>query len=72
MQPVIIKRDRVTLGPSKQPGGHAHAEPAAPARRGEVRTILDQGVVVALEVVCGCGEISLVELRFPEAAEVGS
>lgn len=68
MQPVIIKRERVELSHGTPAAAHVH--PELEAHRAQVRTVLDQGVVVALEVICGCGETSLVELRFPETAEV--
>jgi hypothetical protein len=68
MQPVIIKRERVNLTPGA--AASARVRPEREAHRAQVRTVVDQGVVVALEVTCGCGEVSLVELRFPESAEV--
>lgn len=71
MQPVIIKRERVALGaPPPRPERNAQAAscsstPAKPS----LRAVEQDGVVVALELTCSCGEVSLVELRYPADPE---
>jgi hypothetical protein len=70
MQPVVIKRERVTLsepcatrsGPPRSPG-------AAPAAAPALRAIEHDGSIVALELTCSCGGVSLVELRYPASQE---
>ena len=74
MEPTILKRDRVRVQ-------SALAHPAArrgggPAQRGttdgaaadcarSVRLLREGGVLRALEVTCSCGEVTVVELIYP-------
>ena len=75
MQPVVIKRDRVSLTePTLAPRAiHRHTEassgePVGPA----VRAVEHDGRIVALEVTCACGDVALVELRYPGGAPTNS
>lgn len=72
MEPVIIKRARVALGaaaPRQEKGSQPTSCANGPSRR-TLRAVEQDGVVVAIELTCSCGEVSLVELRYPNDAEV--
>lgn len=70
MQPVIIKRERVAFGPQPSPGERTASASCGSAKtRRAVRAIEQDGVVVAVELTCSCGEVSLVELRYPQGSE---
>lgn len=43
------------------------SRPAAPRCEKSVRSISVEGVVRALELVCSCGETTVVELEYPQA-----
>lgn len=72
LQSVVIKRERVALGePGPAPAGRADARAQAhpPFAAPSVRPIEQGGMIVALELTCSCGEVSLVELRYPSNPE---
>ena len=50
----IIKRQRVNLEPYARASGQAHQEKS-------VRLLRRDGVVMALELSCSCGEVTVVE-----------
>ncbi len=64
MEPVILKRNRVTTQDRRRPL-NADGTPA----QAQVRTLVHDGVVRAIEVVCCCGETVTVELQLPESTQ---
>jgi len=73
MEPTILKRDRVRVQAPPDPA--AARRGSGPARRASdgaagdcaksVRLLREGGVVHALEVTCSCGEVTVVELVYP-------
>ena len=70
MNPVVIKRARVSVAaqhPSPPVRSRDDARPRAACAAPAVRPIEEDGLVVALEVTCACGEATVVELAYREA-----
>jgi hypothetical protein len=63
MQSIIKKAQLASPGAQRPPS--KGAEPCAPG----VRLLSSDGLVHALEITCSCGEVALVELDYPPAAE---
>lgn len=70
----IIKRDQVSLRAAPKTQNHAetrvlsgsHDHPA-PGEKG-VRLLEEDGEVRAIELVCSCGEVTLIQLEYPGQA----
>lgn len=58
MEPVILKRNQVQRTDARRAVGGQNG-PVEP----EIRTLLQDGVIRAIEVVCACGETVTVELQ---------
>lgn len=83
MHPTILKRDQVEVRRATTPNldegssgatnvrgadGGPGNEANAPSCKKAVRLLEEQGVVHALELTCSCGEVTVVELHYPESA----
>lgn len=69
MDPVILKGRRVR----RDEGAAARRERAVQeGRQPEVRTLVEDGVVRALEVRCACGEIVTIKLEGADPAPTGA
>ena len=82
MQPTILKRDQVRVEraappPLGDPAGGGSPNPSAapehddtrephPADARCVRLLEEGGVVHALELTCSCGDVTVIELRYPD------
>jgi len=70
MTPTIIKRHRVRDGapaPAKvrsTPGAQSAAQPGASDK--SVRLLEQDGRVYAIELTCSCGDVSVIELDYPD------
>ncbi len=73
MQSIIKRRDVLQAPASSEPGASASAAPAQGApRRGHHKKVqlLRLGEVEhALERACACGEVTVIELVYPQAPE---
>jgi len=68
MQP-IIKRDRVRMTSAERPHERNRARvDGARASEKSVRLLEEQGQVRAIELTCDCGEVTVIELHYPDPA----
>ena len=74
MTPPIIKRDQVSLSATPKTSAVTPArvltdaqDRPAPGEKG-VRLLQEDGEVRAIELVCSCGEVTLIELEYPGQA----
>lgn len=74
MQHSIIKKQLVRLGQPGEPGqSPARTAGARPGRqRKAVQLLRVAQQVVALELTCSCGEVSVVEFEYPTDSESGA
>jgi hypothetical protein len=71
--PTIIKSTRIREADGSgatRASGAARSTPAAPSCEKTVEVLRLEGVVHAIHVTCSCGEVSVVELTYPDASAV--
>jgi len=68
MQP-IIKREHVRMTGAAQPHDRKRDRAdCAPPTEKSVRLLEQQGQVRAIELTCDCGEVTVIELQYPDRA----
>lgn len=69
LNPTIIKRNRVNVGTGHESptAGHRAKDPQASAHAKHVRLLEHEGRVRAIELTCSCGDVSVIELDYPDA-----
>lgn len=70
MNPAIIKRTRVQLDAQPaRPSAAAGASTAAASHSDKsVRLLEHEGRVRAIELTCSCGDVSVIELDYPDTS----
>lgn len=79
MEPTILKRDRVRVAPlvprdfgaAPRAAVPAPAPAPLPACEKSVRPVRDGATVVALELTCSCGEVTVIELTYDGEPDAG-